>query len=180
MTDRRARMRNAKRVIVVAAAVAALAADVTSQTNCAGVFTASATCTQSRLHVDVQSTARLTVTGATFTGCRGFGQAAGCTATVTASNLPWVVTAPTTTNVSIDSFGLTVTVGTTGSTACFFNSEVVMTMTGPLSAGTWNQAQHQMTWTNTTGLTHAHSLGPFPSTFSAAYRDTTQTLSLVD
>ena len=157
------------------------ASDFTFETNFAGVFIATATCTQSSLHVEVQSTARLTVTGASFTGCRGSGQATGCTATVTAGNLPWVVTAPTTTNVSIDNLRLTVTVGTTGSTACFFNSEIVMTATGALSGGTWNQAQHQVTWNNATGLTsHTHGLGPFASTVKAVYRDTAQTLSLVD
>ncbi|HEX5922772.1 MAG TPA: hypothetical protein VFY45_03000 [Baekduia sp.] len=153
----------------------------TLDTNLNGFAVAAASCAQSRLHVEVQSTAALTVTGASFNNCQASGYTAGCAVTADAANLPWIVTAPATTNVSVDNTQVNVTFTTTGSTFCVFKDSPPFIMTGRLGGGTWNQAQHEITFANQTGLTsHFPVGGPFPTVVAGTLRDTSQTLSLVD
>jgi hypothetical protein len=137
-------------------------------------------CAQTTFTVQVRSPAALAITSATFKGCTATGFTYGnCTATLTATNLPWTITGVTTANVQIhniridqrydarpDGTGNCTVVGTTSNT-----------VTGTLTGGSWNGSQHQVTYYYGHGL--ASNLPFFGSaTVFATLRDTSQSLTL--
>lgn len=138
-------------------------------------------CTQTQFVTDVTSAGVLTVTGATFTGCTATGTGSDCTTTVTATGLPWRATGLTTTNVQIHNFNLTMLVETRPGASpppCAIQG-MTATLTGTLTGGTWNASTHQFAFSNADGLTtHVPALGPWPTTTSGTFRDTSQTLTL--
>jgi hypothetical protein len=138
-------------------------------------------CTQTQFATDVTSAGVLTITSATFTGCTATGTGSACTATLTARGLPWRATGPTTTNVQIHDFNVTMRVETRPGASpppCAIQ-DMTATLTGTLTGGTWNASAHQFAFSNADGLTtHVPGLGPWPTTTSGTFRDTSQTLTL--
>jgi hypothetical protein len=138
-------------------------------------------CAQTQFVTDVTSAGVLTITTATFTGCTATGTGSDCTATVNASGLPWRATGPTTTNVQIHNFNITMLVETRPGASpppCAIQG-MTATLTGTLTGGTWNASTHQFAFSNADGLTtHVPALGPWPTTASGTFRDTFQTLTL--
>ncbi len=138
-------------------------------------------CTQTQLATDVTSAGVLTVTGATFTGCTASGTGSDCTATMSATGVPWQATGITTTNVQIHGFNINMEVDTLPGASpppCAIQG-MRATVTGTLTGGTWNASTHQFAYVNADGVTtHVPALGPWRTTVSGTFRDTSQTLTL--
>jgi hypothetical protein len=98
----------------------------------------SSSCSQSQFTVDVRSTAALTITSASFTGCTQTGPSIGtCTMTSKATNLPWTATAVSTNNIQIHGIHLDVGLENhPGSTSCGA-AGVQFTITGTLTGARW-------------------------------------------
>jgi hypothetical protein len=144
-----------------------------------GIGVGGAFCTDTRFHADVRDAARLTITNATFGTCHGTGLAVDCTPTMAATNFPWTATGASTSNITIE--GVQVDIHFTNRpgdpNSCIAPSSV--TSTGHLGGGLWDAAAHQVTYTNTTGLTaHIPGFGPAVETTSGTLRDLTQSLTL--
>jgi hypothetical protein len=117
------------------------------------------TCAGAQFDIDVRSSSDGVVTAAGFQNCMGVGNAVNCTATFAATNLPWTVTNPTTTNVSVDGVDLDGFFENTpgNATACGFPGSV--RATGNLSAAVWGNPAHEITFTAATGAIVHTSLG---------------------
>ncbi len=138
-------------------------------------------CAASTYTLDVRNAAALTVTNASFHNCTFQGPGVGdCTATTNSTTLPWTATGPTTSNVQIQSIRIDVTFeNKPGSTNCQNVNGLSITVTGDLTAGVWNAAQHQAVFTNAAGLVyHGPGGNNVPLTWTGAIRDTAQTLTL--
>jgi hypothetical protein len=140
-------------------------------------------CRESQLTVNVTSAAAIEIRTATFRNCTGTGIVVGtCTATPVATGLPWTATAVTTSNIQIHRVQVDVLLethpggGHLGCTA----SGVKLSVTGTLTAGTWNgNVQHEILFNNSPGLASHSALGlNQPITLSATLRDTQQTLTV--
>jgi hypothetical protein len=137
-------------------------------------------CSGMQLHVNVVSSAALAVTAASFRSCTSLGESGHCAVTAVPTGLPWTVTGSTTSNIQIHGLRLDLRFDTLfpgGSPICFFETQAP-TVTGTLSGGTWDAAEHQVTFANDSGLFVHSGAGTFVSTVSGSLRDTTQTLTL--
>ncbi len=131
-------------------------------------------CTSQHLAISVRTPASSTldVTAATFSGCSGTGTAlSGCTVSLTATGLPWTMTAPSTSNATLNVANVNGAV----SGACSWNG-AVFHYSGSLVGGVWNASTHSVLYTSATGLTFA---GIGPMRVSGTFRNPTQTLTLV-
>lgn len=143
---------------------------------------AGSTCGISQFHVDIRSAFDATVTSAAFKSCMGTGAAVTCTVTETATRLPWTITNPTTTNITIDGIHIDIlyenTPGAPGNCAL----PGTITLTGNLHNGAWSQPSHEITWANAGSLVqHIDALaGSFPTVISGTIFDTAGTLTLTD
>lgn len=134
-----------------------------------------------QLHVDIRSASDATITNALFRNCMGTGAAVDCTITATATRLPWTVTNPTTTNVTIDGVHVDLLYeNTPGHAACALPGTV--TLTGNLNGGIWSNAGHELTFNAATGLTgHIDALaGSFPAALTGTLADTSGNLTMTD
>ncbi|MES1192995.1 MAG: hypothetical protein ABUM26_01625 [Solirubrobacterales bacterium] len=110
----------------------------------------------------------LTITGITFGPCHGAGSGNGCTVTAAATNLPWTVTAVSTTNIQIHGVHLDFRFETTPPglvNPCSLHG-LDITIRGTLGLGIGTQtvydaSQKTITFTNTTGLTTTASGSSF-------------------
>jgi hypothetical protein len=143
-------------------------------------------CSHYQFNIDVSSAAALRVTSATFNCTGGSPNVAGCSATMTATGLPWTITGTTTSDVTIDGYHADVRFedkpGTPGECNPTFPD---ITFSGRVGGGVWNggAGAHTITYTNATGLsaTGFHSGGgqvTVPATLSGTLRDLAQTLTL--
>ena len=146
-----------------------------------GVITSS--CSNSTFTVDVSSAAALTVTTAQFRGCTAAGVGIGhCTVTSAPTSLPWSAPGTTTSNVQISGVRIDVTFetlpgGAAGSCKNVHNQSI--TLTGTLNAGVWNASQHEVVYTNASGLvSHGGTGNNQPVFVTGTIRDTAQTLTL--
>lgn len=142
--------------------------------------TVGSSCLDSEFHVDVRSAAVLTITAAAFRGCSGnAGIALGCSVSATATNLDWTATAVTTTNVQIH--GVDVDVRFSG--PCLANN-VQTRLTGTLTGGTVtpssDPAARRVHFNHAHGLTSHSALGNSAAFVTGTFRDTTQTLNVLD
>jgi hypothetical protein len=153
--------------------------DATSySTNIAALGVGTA-CFGPRIHLDVDSPQIVTITGITFGHCTGTGGGLHCTVTKKATSLPWVITVPTPTTITLHNYHVdTILENIPGDpTACA--TPTFITEFGSIHLGVWDSSAHQITYTNAPGSTAAVSgLGTFPQTVSATLRDTTQTLTV--
>jgi len=139
-------------------------------------------CANSSFNTDVRSAAVLTVTSGTFTNCSGTGGNANCAVTVTPTGFPWLGTGVSQTDLRIDRVNIDVVFN--GPAPCAVPG-VKISLTGTLGTGAasesaWDVLAHQVTLTNTHGLT-AHVVGTatsVPTTVNGRIRDTAQTLTL--
>jgi hypothetical protein len=145
-------------------------------------------CAASQFHTQVNGSAALTVTGAKFIGCTGPPGDFNCTTTLTPTQLPWTVTANSTSDIRITNFAIHVKFENlpAGAGHCATNlTNINLVTTGTIGTGdpgqtTWDAAAHQITLTNALGLT-SRGLNPisgFVTTTTGTLRDTTQTLTL--
>lgn len=150
----------------------------TYSTNIAAIGAGTA-CFGPRLHIDVHSPQIATITGITFGHCTGTGNGTHCTVTKKATSLPWIVTAPTPTTLTIHNYHIdTILENIPGDpTPCA--TPAVITEFGSVHAGVWDAPAHQITYTNAAGSTAVIAgVGTFPQTVTATLRDTTQTLTV--
>jgi hypothetical protein len=151
----------------------------------------SSQCTRSQFTVNVATALAAEITAASFAGCTVNGPATGlCTATSTATGLPWTATAVTTSNIQIHSVDIDVGLENhPGSTTCGA-AGLSIRVTGTLTNGEWtgNGAnQHEITLTPGTGARAAHGLvthsalgNGVPATVTGTIRDTQQTLTVTN
>jgi hypothetical protein len=147
----------------------------------------SSSCSQSQFTADVRSTAALTITSASFTGCTATGPAIGtCTATSKATNLPWTATAVSTNNIQIHSIHIDVGFENhPGSSTCAA-AGVQFTITGTLTGARWTgNVRHGLDLEGLTGnpsssdgliATSSLSAVPQPVTAGGTVFDTQNTL----
>ncbi|HEX5926570.1 MAG TPA: hypothetical protein VFY45_22260 [Baekduia sp.] len=137
-------------------------------------------CAQTAFTVQVRSSAALAITGATFKGCTSTGFPYGnCTATLTATNLPWTVTGVTTANIQIHNIRIDQRYAARpdGTGNCTLVGTTSNTVTGTLTGGSWTSSQHEVKYYYGSGL--ASNLAFFGSaTVFATFRDTSQSLTL--
>lgn len=137
------------------------------------------TCAESTFTAQVRSSAVLAITSATFRGCTSTGSPYGnCTATLTATRLPWTVTAVTATNIQIHNISIHQQYdarpdGTGGCSLVGTSS----TVTGTLTGGSWHSSQHEVTYYYGGGLASHRILTGGPTVF-ATLRDASQSLTL--
>jgi hypothetical protein len=138
-------------------------------------------CTSSSFTTTVASSANLEITAATFGGqCTAHGPAIGtCVADAVAQKLPWTATAVTTSNIQIHGIHINVAFTQTTPTALCNAVGSVLTITGTVSGGAWNNAARHLTLDNEPGLT-SHTAGFPPTAVNArgTFRDTQQTLQV--
>ncbi|HEX5924547.1 MAG TPA: hypothetical protein VFY45_11990 [Baekduia sp.] len=141
-------------------------------------------CTEAQLHVDVISSADVTITNLGFPqDCHGIDLAAGCTVTPKALRLHWTMTAPATDNIMIHGIHINWAYENKPppATSCPLLG-LVLTTTGTVRGGIWDPAEHEITFKkpSATGLSTSSNTGgaPLPTTMSGTFRDTTQTLTL--
>jgi hypothetical protein len=156
----------------------------TSQNPVLGPITSS--CAESTITVDVRSAAALNVTSVAFRRCTAFGPGIGtCTATSVATPSPnpgWAVTGVSTSNVQIDNVNVDVRFeNPPGQTDCTNVNGASIVITGNLTGGAWNAAQHEVVYTNAEGLvSHSAVTGNNTNvTIRATFRDTAQSLTLL-
>jgi hypothetical protein len=92
-------------------------------------------CAQTTFSTTFDSAQVLTITGATFTNCRGdIGGSVGCTTTAVGTNFPWVATPTSTSNIQIHKLDIDVNFETTPGTLneCA-NNGLNIRLTGTLS-----------------------------------------------
>ena len=136
-------------------------------------------CAQSTFTAEVRSSAVLAITGATFRGCTATGSPYGnCTATLTATNLPWTVTGITATNIQIHNIRIDERYETrpdgTGDCTLIGTSN---TLTGTLTGGSWTGSQHEVNYSYGGGMMSDMTFFGGPSVF-ATLRDASQSLTL--
>jgi hypothetical protein len=141
-----------------------------------------AICPESEFHVDVSSATVLTITRAVFKNCMGTTSASSpCTVTLTATKLPWTVTAPSFTNIQIHNVNILAlyeNTPTTGGGNCNL-AGISVTLTGTLTGGVWDSTNHQVTYTVADGLTAHSAFGVNHEVFfTGTIKDTTQSLVL--
>jgi hypothetical protein len=148
-----------------------------------GALNAGAACTQARFHADVRSSSTLTFTSSTLDHCTGTAGAIGCL--VTATGTPnWTATANFENSLAISGLRVQATFedrpGTPGGCALTTTHLVVTGNVSGANTSTWDFIAHTMTFNNSPGsIAHFdNGLGTFPATFTAAIRDTTQTLTI--
>jgi hypothetical protein len=138
-------------------------------------------CGESTFTVDVRSTAILTVTSTSFRRCTAVGPNIGsCTATPVGTNIDWEATGVTTTNVQIHNIRIDVRFEHhPGLTDCSLLNGQSILLTGTLTGGVWNAAQHEVVYTDAEGLvSHGATGNNLPVTVRGTIRDTQQTLTL--
>jgi hypothetical protein len=141
----------------------------------------SSSCADSTFTVDVRSAAALTVTGAAFRNCTGRGPAiSDCTLTLVGTAPDWTATGITTSNVQIDNVRIDMTFeNKPGSSSCVSLNNQSLVVTGTLTGGTWNAAQHEVVFNNAEGIVyHGPTGNNTPTTWSGTIHDTAQTLTL--
>ena len=147
-------------------------------------------CAATEFDVDVANVTTLELTSASFQNCSGTLMATGCTVTATGTSFPWTVTAPTTTSIEIHGVRIDVRYETkppAGGTGCALNG-VTTILTGTLTGGVWDPsgtgADRRLTFNGAAGLTDhlLHPGMPFsgPARVTGTFRDTTETLNLID
>lgn len=120
---------------------------------------AGSTCAIARFHVVLDSAFDGTVTAATFQNCMGAGGAVNCTVTPVATRLPWTITNPTTTNVTIDGVHIDAFFENTPGAASACAAPGNVTLTGNLAAGSWSNVGRELTFTSGSILS-AHFAAP--------------------
>jgi hypothetical protein len=151
-----------------------------------GALNAGASCTRSQFNSVVQSSANLVFTSGTFLNCTGTAGAINCSVTMAPTTTQFAVgTAIAENNLKITNIRIdaSFTNKPGAPTSCALPTTV--SLTGDLSGSafgtsTWDFFAHTMTFNNASGLT-AHvgaGIGSFPATVTAAFRDTTQTLTI--
>jgi hypothetical protein len=146
--------------------------------------TITSSCTESTFTIDVRSAAALTITNASLNNCTSIGPVIGdCTATVNATTLPWTATGTTTSNVQIHDirfdWRFETKPGAAAGSCAQVNGESIV-LTGTLSGGAWNAAQHEVTYFNAESTAHGFTFGTntISWTWRGTIRDTAQTLTL--
>jgi hypothetical protein len=144
-----------------------------------GGITAGATCATARFHTHVRSSAVLSITGASFSGCVATGSISACSVLFTATQFPWSATAIAENNLRIDGVHLGV-LFTGASCTLPTNSTLTGSIIGSVpGTSTWDFFSHTMTFNNATGMTtHLPGLATIPTTVTSALRDTSQTLTI--
>lgn len=138
------------------------------------------TCGITDINIDIRSPTDAIVTNAVYASCMGTGSAVNCTVTNTGTSFPWTMTNTGTADVTIHGENVDFSYENTpgAAQACGVPGENIVT--GSLHTGVWNQATHEITYTNATGLSVHTSVGTFPVTVTGTLRDTAQTLTLTD
>lgn len=160
--------------------------DLVISTNVGPSTTAAVGCTATEFDADVVSASTIEITNASFQDCRGLAPsiAATCTVTTTATQFPWTMTAPTTTDIQIHNIHVHMAFENPPMFASCHMGGVVLDWTGTLTGGTWDPsatgANRRITF-NTQPGTFLHSpIGGFGAAkVSGSLRDTTGTLDLL-
>jgi hypothetical protein len=142
-------------------------------------------CQRAQFTTNVASAAAAEITSASFTGCTLTGPAALiglCTATSTATNLPWTATAVTTSNIQIHGIDIDVSLENhPGGTGCAV-AGLQLRVTGTLTNARWNgnaANQHEILLDGAHGLVSHSALGNGQQmTLTGTIRDTQQTLTV--
>lgn len=135
------------------------------------------TCQSWTLDLSVRSASDAQVLGAGFGNCHGTGTAVNCTLTPAPTNLPWTVT-PSTTNLQIHDIVWDITFENTPGAAQACASPGTLLLTGTLSNGVWNNAVHEITYTDGTGLTVHTASGPLPALVTGTLKSTSSNLTI--
>lgn len=145
-------------------------------------------CADSEFHAVVVNAAVMEITAVSFRNCTGLAGTlgSGCTTTATATGLPWTATARTTTDIQIHNIDVDVQFetrpgGPLGS--CLLHNNVAR-VTGTLTGGTFDPstiaANRRVTFNHAHGLTSHSALGSQSAFVTGTFRDTTNTLNVLD
>jgi hypothetical protein len=136
-------------------------------------------CTASSFTGTVASAANAEITAASFGGtCTATGSTLGhCLVDATAVNLPWTVTALSSSDVQIHGIHVNVVFTQTTPDATCNLPGASVTITGTVT-GAWNNTSHHLTLSNAPGLTGDNPLGNSVVTARGTFRDTQQTLTI--
>jgi hypothetical protein len=144
-------------------------------------------CARTGFTVDVVSSAVVEITSASFVGCTATGPAASvgfCSATSTATGLPWTATAVSTSNIQIHGVNIDVAFENhPGSTACV-GAGLTLRITGTLTGAKWTgngAGQHSIELLGATGLVSHSAVGNnVPITTTGTVTDTQHTLTVTN
>jgi hypothetical protein len=143
-------------------------------------------CERAQFTVTVTSTANIEIDGAAFSSCMLKAEpllAATCTATSTATGLPWTATARTTSDIQIH--GVNIDVVTTGA-SCGPLTNQTTKITGTLAGARWlgNTGARRIELAGTSGLvSHLPEVvgtGTFAITLTGTLTDTQETLTVAN
>jgi hypothetical protein len=141
-------------------------------------------CSRAQFTLNVATATHLEITAASFTGCTAVGGVGTCTATSTATSLPWTATAVTTSSVTINRVNINVFFENhPGSAACGAVG-VTLRVTGTLVGARWTGngvGQHALDVNGGTGLVSHSALGNGQAlTVTGQLADTQGTLTITN
>jgi hypothetical protein len=142
--------------------------------------TIGASCAASEFDADIVDADTIEITNGSFQNCRGLDTAvtAGCTATLTGTQFPWTMTAPTTGDVRIHGIRVDVRFEQLPSTTACNVPTMVLTWTGTLGGGNWDPATRRVTFVSDAGTSIHSSIGTTSATVGGVITDTTGSWNL--
>jgi hypothetical protein len=142
----------------------------------------SSECSRAQFTLNVATATHLEITGASFTGCTWVGSIGTCTATSTATSLPWTATAVTTSSVTINRVNINVFLENHPGSAACGAAGLTLRTTGTLVGARWTgngAGQHALDVNGGTGLVLHSALGNGqPITPTGRIADTQGTLTI--
>jgi hypothetical protein len=160
--------------------------DLVISTTVGSSTTAAVGCTATEFDADVVSASTIEIKSGSIQDCRGLAPslAANCTVTATATQFPWTLTAPTTTNIQIHGIQVDMALENPPMFASCHAGGAIFTWTGTLTGGTWDPsatgADRRITFDTQPGTSLHSSVGGFGAAkVSGSLRDTTATLDLL-